>query len=191
VKPHYEKESSIIEAIIKGANEGLKLVLGIVALLMAFLGIVALIDSALNWIGQYIGIGVDISLTGMLTYVFYPFTLVIGVSPADAMEVSRLIGERIVMTEVKGYQDLALLLEAGRLQDPRSAFLATYALCGFAHVASLAIFVGGIAALVPGRIKDLSDQGPRALVAANLACLMTASVAGTFYSAGSILLGGQ
>lgn len=191
VKPHYEKESSVIEAVIKGANEGMKLVLGIVALLIAFLGIVSLLDGALAEGGRFLGMGFDTSLTGLLAYVFYPFTLVIGVPVSDAMEISRLIGERIVVTEVKGYQDLAFLLEAGKLSDPRSAFLAAYALCGFAHVASLAIFVGGIAALVPGRTRDLSALGPRALLAANLACLMTASVAGTFFTSGSILLGAQ
>jgi CNT family concentrative nucleoside transporter len=67
--------------------------------------------------------------------------------------------------------------------------LAAYALCGFAHVASLAIFVGGTAALVPERTKDLSSIGFRALIAATLACLMTAAVAGAFFTEGSILLG--
>ncbi len=85
--------------------------------------------------------------------------------------------------------DLADLIAKGTLHDPRSAFLATYALCGFAHVASMAIFVGGIAALVPKRTADLAAVGPRALLAATLACLMTASVAGTFFRGGSILLG--
>jgi CNT family concentrative nucleoside transporter len=189
VKPGYERESSVMEAIIKGANEGMKLVIGISALLMAFLGLVALADMALLWVGGLFGLGIDITLTGLLTYVFYPFTLVIGVPPSDAMEIARIIGERVVVTEVKGYQDLAVLLETGALQSPRSAFIATYALCGFAHVASLAIFVGGIAALVPGRTRDLSALGPRALLAANLACLMTAAVAGIFFTQGSILLG--
>lgn len=191
VKPHYEKESSIMEAIINGANAGLKLVFGIVALLIAFLGILALLDSALGWAGVHIGFGPEMSFTKILGYVFYPFTLVIGVPPSDAMEVAKLIGERAVATEVKSYQDLAVLLSSGALKDPRSAFLATYALCGFAHVASLAIFVGGIAALVPERTRDLSEVGFRALLAATLACLMTAAVAGTFYTHGSILLGGQ
>jgi CNT family concentrative nucleoside transporter len=112
------------------------------------------------------------------------------VTPQDAMEVARIIGERVVATEVKSYQDLAVLMQQGALHDPRSAFLAAYALCGFAHVASLAIFVGGIAALVPSRTADLSALGFRALLAATLACLMTAAVAGTFYTQGSILLGG-
>jgi CNT family concentrative nucleoside transporter len=90
---------------------------------------------------------------------------------------------------VKSYQDLAVLLTSGGLKHPRSAVLAAYALNGFAHFASLAIFIGGTAALVPGRTKDISSVGLRALLAATLACLMTAAVAGTFFVRGSILLG--
>lgn len=193
IKPYYERESSLIEAIINGANAGLKLAVGVVALLIAFLGLVALADFVFTGAGgkvnEFIGINIDWSLKGLLGYVFYPFTVVIGVPPSDAFEISRIIGERAIVTETKSYMDLAALMDAGILKDPRSAFLATYALCGFAHVASLAIFVGGIAALVPERIADLSAVGPRALLAATLACLMTASVAGTFFNGGSILLG--
>ena len=195
VDPYYEQESSVIEATINGANAGMKLALGIVALLIAFLGLVALFVLVLAWFGGYVnstaGIDMEWSLTSLLGYIFYPFTLIIGVPLADAFEISKLIGERSVLTETKSYIDLAALMRAGTLTDPRSAFLATYALCGFAHVASLAIFVGGTAALAPKRIKDLSAVGPRALLAATLACLMTAAIAGTFYSGGSILMGGS
>lgn len=193
VAPHYTRESGIMEAIIHGANEGVKMVVGIVALLLAFLGIVALIDFLLEGTGYHLnmltGLHIDWSLKGLLGYLFYPFTLVIGVPPQDAFEIAKLIGERAILTEVKSYQDLAVLLSQGALESPRSAVIATYALCGFAHVASLAIFVGGTAALVPERTKDLSSVGFRALIAATLACLMTAAVAGTFFTEGSILLG--
>jgi CNT family concentrative nucleoside transporter len=193
VRPFYEKESSFIEASINGANAGLKLVAGVVALLVAFLGLVALTDFIFTGAGARLnslfGTGIDWSLKGLLGYLFYPFTLAIGVPPSDAAEISKIIGERAIVTETKSYMDLASLLEAGSLNDPRSAFLAVYALCGFAHIASLAIFVGGTAALVPQRTTDLSAVGPRALLAATLACLMTAAVAGTFYTGGSILLG--
>ena len=193
IEPHYEKEATLMEAVIKGSNEGLKMVAGIAALLLAFLGLVALADSLLSGFGGHVnsltGMQLDWSLKGLLGYFFYPFTLVIGVHPSDAFEISKLIGERAVLTEVKAYQDLAVLLSSGTLKDPRSAVLAAYALCGFAHVASLAIFVGGTAALVPERTRDLSEVGFRALVAATLACLMTAAVAGTFFTSGSILLG--
>ena len=193
VAPHYEKESTVFEAVINGANEGVKMIVGIVALLLAFLGIVALADSILGAAGGAVngwtGLKVDWSLSGLLGYAGYPFAVMIGVPLQDAAAVARLIGERAVLTEVKAYQDLASLLAAGEIKDPRSAVLAAYALCGFAHVASLAIFVGGTAALVPSRTKDLSAVGLRALLAATLACLMTAAVAGTFYTGGSVLFG--
>ncbi len=193
VTPHYEKESSLMEAIINGANEGVKMIVGIVALLLAFLGIVALIDSLLSSTGlrlnNLFGLQIDWTVKGLLGYIFYPLTLVIGVPHSDAFEISKLIGERAVLTEVKSYQDLAILLSSGALKNPRSAVLAAYALNGFAHVASLAIFVGGTAALVPKRTRDLSAVGFRALIASTLACLMTAAVAGTFFTEGSILLG--
>jgi len=193
VMPHYEKESSLMEAIINGANEGVKMIVGIVALLLAFLGIVALIDFLLSGIGLRLnnlsGFQIDWTLKGLLGYIFYPLTLVIGVPHPDAFEISKLIGERVVLTEVKSYQDLAMLLSSGALKNPRSAVLAAYALNGFAHVASLAIFVGGTAALVPKRTRDISAVGFRALIASTLACLMTAAVAGTFFTEGSILLG--
>ena len=193
IQPHYEKESSFMEAIIKGANEGVKMVIGIMALLLAFLGLAALVDVLLTGAGlrlnTLLGLQIDWSLKGILGYVFYPFTLLIGVPLSDAFEIARLIGERAILTEVKSYQDLAHLLSSGTLKEPRSAVLAAYALCGFAHIASLAIFVGGTAALVPNRTKDLSEVGFRALLSATLACLMTAAVAGTFFTEGAILLG--
>lgn len=193
VTPHFEKEPGIIEAIIKGANEGIKMIVGIVALLLAFLGLAALADLFLTFLGGWLNgffcIHMDWSLKGLLGYIFYPLTLIIGVPYCDSLEIAKLIGERAVLTEVKSYQDLAILLDAGVLKDPRSAILAAYALSGFAHIASLAIFIGGTAALVPSRTKDLSAVGIRAFMAATLACLMTAAVAGIFITGGSILLG--
>jgi CNT family concentrative nucleoside transporter len=193
VKPHYEREDNLIMAVINGAHSGLRLLGGIVALLIAFLGIMALIDLILGGVGgivnQWFGLSVEWSLASLLGYVFYPFALVLGIPPADAWEVARLLAQRPIRTELVAYQELAGLLDAGKLIHPRSAIIASYALCGFAHIASLAIFVGGIGVLVPNRIKDLSRLGFRALVAATLACLMTGAVAGVFYSSGSILLG--
>jgi len=193
IEPHYERDNNLIEAIINGANSGVRLLVGIVALLLAFLGLVALIDLLLGmvggWLNGWLNWSVDFSLRGLLGYVFYPFTLIIGIPPSDAGPLARIIGERTVLTEVQSYQDLAKLLAQDVLKHPRSAVITTYALCGFAHVASLAIFVGGIAALAPKRTKDLSELGFRALLAATLGCLMTAAVAGTFFNKGSILIG--
>jgi len=194
VQPHYEREGSLFEAIIKGADSGMKLILGIVGLLLAVLGLVAVVDLVLGALGGRInelaGWSADWSLKGLLGYFFYPFALLMGVPAEDAMVVAGIVGERTVATEVAGYQDLAAALAAGSIRHLRSAVIATYALCGFAHVASLAIFVGGAAALAPARTRDLSSVGLRALAAATLACLLTACVAGVCLTESSILLGG-
>jgi len=194
VKPHYEREENLIMAIINGAMSGLKYLGGIVTLLLAFIGIVALLDLILGWFGgslnNWFGWNFDWSISTILGYISYPFTILLGVPPSDALEIAKLIGERTVVTEIPSYQHLSKLMADGVLVHPRSAIIASYALCGFAHIASLAIFVGGIGALVPERLKDLSRMGFRALLAATLACLMTGAVAGAFFTSGSILLGG-
>lgn len=194
ISPHYEREDNIILAIINGAWSGLRLLGGIFVLLIAFLGILALLDLVFGSFGGLVNnwfhLDFNWSFKNILGYIAYPFTLVLGVPPSDALKVAKLIGERTVATEVVSYQHLAQLLEHGSLVHPRSALIASYALCGFAHIASLAIFVGGIGALVPERYKDLSRVAFKALLAATLACLMTGAIAGLFYSPGSILLGG-
>ncbi|MFC1634858.1 NupC/NupG family nucleoside CNT transporter [Planctomycetota bacterium] len=194
VKPFYEKESSLFEAVINGANAGVKLIVGIVALLIAVLGLVALFDLLLSALGTKVnpllGLEGEWSLKAIFGYVFYPFTLALGIPPADAGVASRIIGERIIVTEVTAYKDFAVALEQDLFQHPRSAVITTYALCGFAHLASMAIFVGGICALVPEKAKNMGGPAVRALIAATLACLLTACVAGTFFTKGSILLGG-
>jgi len=193
VRPFYEKEKSLFEAIINGANAGVKMIVGIVALLIAVLGLVALADLLLSAVGSKInllfGIEFQWTLKNIFGYIFYPFTLVLGIPPSDAGAVSKIIGERLIVTEVVAYKDLAAALEQNLLQHERSAVITTYALCGFAHLASMAIFVGGISALAPDRVRNIGGVALRALLAATLACLLTACVAGTFFTEGSILLG--
>ncbi|MBC8438733.1 MAG: nucleoside transporter [Deltaproteobacteria bacterium] len=190
---HYEKDASLFEAIINGATSGLKVVFSIVALLIAVLGLVALIDLALGGVGSqlniWMGITIDWSLKGLLGYLFYPFTLIIGIPVEDAKIISQIIGERIILTEVASYQDLAAAISNNTLIHARSAVVTSYALCGFAHVASMAIFVGGITALAPERTAAVSSVAFKALIAATLACLLTACIAGTFFTDTSILLG--
>jgi len=189
VQPEVERYSGAIDAIIAGATAGVKLVVGICALLIAFLGILAVIDLALGALGGWLAGQLgwawasQLSLIWLLGQVFRPIAALIGVPWSDARLAGELLGRRLVATELPSYESLAELMNAGAFRHPRSAVVIAYALCGFAHVASLAIFVGGIAALVPSRRKDLAAVGPRALLAATLACLMTGAVAGTFFIA--------
>jgi len=193
VKPYYEREDNLIVAIINGADSGLKLLGGIVTLLLAFLGLLALLDLVLGFAGGYLnkllGTHIEWSLKTLLGYICYPFAAVLGVPASDILPVSKLIGERAIKTELYAYQHLSDMMAKGELASPRSAVIASYALCGFAHFASLAIFVGGTGALAPSRLRDLSRVGLRALLAATLATLMTACVAGTFFTGGTILWG--
>ncbi len=193
ISVNYEKAGNPIEAIINGSMTGVKMLVGIAALLIAFIGLVALLDSGLAYLGKVIGSvfghTVDITLNSILGYVFYPFTVAMGVPLEDAPQIARILGERIIMTEVKSYQDLSALVQAGKILHSRSVFIATYALCGFAHIPSLAIFVGGTSTLVPERTKDIAVIGLWALFAANVACFMTGALAGVFYTGqGGILL---
>jgi CNT family concentrative nucleoside transporter len=193
VRPFYEKEHNIFEAIINGANAGVKMIVGIAALLIAILGLVALVDLGLGSLGSKInalfGIEFQWSLKAICGFLFYPFTIILGVPLSDVGTVSQIIGERLVVTEVAAYKDFATALEENLLQHSRSAVITTYALCGFAHLASMAIFVGGVCALAPEKVRNIGSVAVRALIAATLACLMTACVAGTFFTQGSILLG--
>lgn len=193
VRAHYQRESNVFEAVISGANAGVKVIVGVGALLVAVLGLVALADLFLGFAGGKINalmsINIDWSLKGLLGMLFYPFTLIMGVPPEDAVTVAKIVGERTVATEVVGYQHLAAAIAGGALQNPRSIVITTYALCGFAHFASMAIFIGGVSALAPGKTRVLSQIGFRALSAATLACMMTACMSGMFYTGSSLLLG--
>ncbi len=168
-----------IESIITGANDGVKLCVGIITLLLAFLGLLSMCNWFLEFIGAKI-FGIDLSLQLTLKYLYYPITLIMGVPLKDAGQIATLLGERTIVTEVVSYQHLHQLIKDGVVSDTRSITIASYALCGFAHIASLAIFVGGFSALAPTRAKDLAQLGFRALYAATLACLMTGCVAGLF-----------
>jgi CNT family concentrative nucleoside transporter len=192
VKPFYEIGNSLFEAIINGANAGVNMIFGIVALLIAVLGLVALVDLFVSFLGaQVFGLETDFSLKTVFGYVFYPFTIILGVPVSDAAQVSKIIGERLIVTEVVAYKDLATALAQNALQHKRSVVITTYALCGFAHLASMAIFVGGVSALAPDKTRNIAAVALRALAAATLACLMTACVAGTFFTEdkASILFG--
>jgi CNT family concentrative nucleoside transporter len=177
-------ESSALDAILQGAMAGLQMTLGIVAVLVAFLGLLGVVNMILNGAGRELG--ADLSLQHLLGWCFRPLAWLMGIPPADAVEAGNLLGLRLVATEIPAYQQLAAAIQTGAFTDPRTPVIMAYALCGFTHVASLAIFTGGAVALAPERRSDILAAGPRALVAATLACLMTGAVAGVFARGGHV-----
>ena len=182
ITPHYEKPDNIFLAVINGAEDGVKVILSITALLVAVLGLAALVDMVLGMISS------ELSLKLLLTYMVYPLTWMLGIAQPDIHLAAGLIGEKLILTEVVAYQDLAKLLAEKSFSDPRSAVIVAYALCGFTHIASVAIFVGAVTAIAPEKAKEISQVSFRALIAATLACLMTGGIAGIFYRGGGLLL---
>ncbi|NDD63276.1 MAG: nucleoside transporter [Acidobacteria bacterium] len=183
------RSANLMSAIIAGAMDGLRLIAGISALLVAGLGLVALIDRVLALPTSWLGLSAPLSIARILAWIFYPFAALLGIVQADIPQAARLLGERVILTEVIPYQELAAMAANGELTDPRTVVIMSYALCGFAHFASAAIFVGGTAALAPTRRDDLAGIALRALLAATLATLMTGCVAGMFSTGNEVLLG--
>jgi CNT family concentrative nucleoside transporter len=173
-----ERDGSSMAALARGAWDGLRLAAGIATLLIAVLGLVAIFDLALARVSGLFG--ASIGLRDLLGWLFTPLVALLGIEGGDLREAGRLLGERAVLTEIPAYRDLAELARSGAV-SPRTLLVLSYALCGFAHVASMGIFVGGVAALAPSRRDDLAAVGPRALVAATIATLMTGALAGLFY----------
>jgi len=183
-----QRSRNLMSAIIQGAMDGLRLAAGISALLIAILGLVALADKILGAVSSWLGFAEPLSMVRLLGWIFYPLAFLLGIPQSDIAESARLLGERVILTEVVSYNDLAQLISGGQLSDPRTVVILSYALCGFAHIASVAIFVGGTAALAPSRRDDLAALGWRALLAATLATLMTGCVAGILSGSEGIIL---
>ena len=191
VDPHVDRENSLVEAVLAGGETGFKMIVGITSMLIAVVGLLAIANVFLGWCGNQVnpllGLSGNWSIEGTLAYVFYPFVWLMGVPAADVPVVANLLGLRMIATEVPAYFTLSQLLASNSI-EPRSAVIAAYALCGFAHIPSLAIYVGGATALVPNRKTDIAAVAWKALFVATLACLMTGAMAGIFCDNNSILL---
>lgn len=184
--------SNLVDAMATGAADGLKLALNIGAMLLAFIAIIY----SINWllvdgIGSVTGLNqwvIDttggayqgFSLQYILGQVFRVFAFCMGVSWSESLQVGSLLGQKMVINEFVAYLDLANMKAQGLLSE-KSIRIATYALCGFANFSSIAIQIGGIGGMAPGRQSDLSRLGLRAMIAASLATMMTATIAGAIF----------
>jgi CNT family concentrative nucleoside transporter len=183
---------NLIDAMATGAADGLKLALNIGAMLLAFIAIIY----ALNWIlvdfiGAFTGLNEFVvsstggtfdgfSLQYILGQIFRFFAFAMGVEWSETLQVGSLLGQKMVINEFVAYLDLAHMKSMGNLSE-KSIRIATYALCGFANFSSIAIQIGGIGGMAPSRQGDLSKIGMRAMIAATLATMMTATIAGALF----------
>jgi CNT family concentrative nucleoside transporter len=158
---------NVIDAAARGTSEGLQLALNVLAMLISFIALVALVNALLGRVG--------LSLQEIFGWVFAPVAWSMGVPWKDAPAIGDLLGTRMVLNEFIAYSELGPMKAT---LDPKSFTIATFALCGFANVSSIGIQIGGIGALVPNRRHDLARLGMRAMFAGTLANFMTATIAG-------------
>jgi concentrative nucleoside transporter, CNT family len=185
--------SNVVDALASGATDGLKLALNVGAMLLAFIAVIY----SLNWmlvdgIGEWTGLNQlviestngafnGISLQYIFGQVFRVFAFIMGVEWSETVQVGSLLGQKMVINEFVAYLSLADMKTAGVLSE-KSIIISTYALCGFANFSSIAIQVGGIGGMAPSRQGDLSRLGPRALLAASLATMLSGTIAGALFS---------
>lgn len=160
-----------LDALAKGASEGMHLAINILAMLIAFLAMVALLDGILALANP------DLTMARIFSHVFSPVAWLIGIPAAEIPDVATLLGTKLVLNEFVAYSDLTTLQAGDSALGSRTEMITTFALCGFANVGAVAIQIGGIGALAPERRSDLARLAVRALAGGYLASLMSAALA--------------
>ena len=166
--------SNIFDAAALGASDGLKLALNVGAMLIAFIGLIALLNGALAWVGSVFS-NDSLSLQLLLGYLFSPIAWLIGVPWQDAIAGGSFIGQKIVLNEFVAFVEFTPVAENF---SARSQAILIFALCGFANFSSIAILLGGLGSLVPSRRTEIAQLGLKAIFAGTLANLSSAAIAG-------------
>jgi concentrative nucleoside transporter, CNT family len=182
--PEMEKDTNFLGAISRGTVDGLHLALNVGAMLISFIALLYLINAMMGGAHNWLAIHPRLHLTWfpsslqqIFGWVFAPVAWVIGIPWHDCRAMGNLLGTRMVINEVVAFQQLGELIKASAF-DPRSARIATFALCGFANFSSIGIQIGGIGALAPDQRAQLAKFGIRAMLAGTMANLMSASIVG-------------
>ena len=163
------QDNNLVDAIGRGATDGLKLAANVAAMLIAFISLVAMINFILSLLGT--------SMQEMLGLLFKPLAWTMGIPWADAKIVGTLMGEKIVLTELIAFRDLSDYVSNNTISE-RSVIIASYALCGFANFGSIGIQLGGIGSMAPKRKNDLSKLVFKAMLGGAIASWLTASIVG-------------
>ena len=169
--------TNALDAMCQGASDGMKLTLNVLAMLIGFTAAIALLNYLIVLPQNWIGVNAPITFDQILGWLNAPFAWLMGVPWVDCDAIGQALGKRIVFTEFFGYMEITSLKET---LDPRSFTLATFAICGFANFASIAIQIGGIGSLAPERRADLASLGLRAMAGGILVGYTNACIAGLF-----------
>jgi len=193
--------SNLLDSITSGTTQGVKLAINVGAMLIVFIAMIAMLNYFLGWVGNLVFIGSDadvglvdswiqqisggtfehLSLEALVGFLFAPLAWAIGVSGGDTLEVGQLLGIKTVTNEFIAYTQMGELMQNDRLSQ-KTIFVTTFALCGFANFGSVGIQLAGIGGLAPEQRPVLVTLGIKALIGGTIASLLTASIAGMFYS---------
>lgn len=191
VKLHVEKtHANVIEAAAAGAGDGMRLAMNVAAMLVAFIALIALTNAILGYVGDITGLNgwlqqtwhiqQRFSLELLFGMVLQFFAFIIGVPWADALNVGSLMGIKLVLNEFVAYTRMSEMVSTGMLSE-KAIIISTYALCGFANFASIAILIGGISPLAENRRGDIAAFGMRAVLGGTIVTLLTAAIAGMLF----------
>ncbi|MFB1094723.1 NupC/NupG family nucleoside CNT transporter [Vibrio diabolicus] len=180
-----DKPVNVIDAAAGGAASGLQLALNVGAMLIAFVGLIALINGMLGGIGGWFGMP-ELTLELILGYAFSPLAFLIGVPWAEAVTAGSFIGQKIVVNEFVAYlnftpylgENAQVIAATGEVMSEKTTAIISFALCGFANLSSIAILLGGLGSLAPSRRSDIARMGVKAVLAGTLSNLMAATIAG-------------
>tara|TARA_R110001583_G_scaffold50934_1_gene158986 strand:+ start:4373 stop:5689 length:1317 start_codon:yes stop_codon:yes gene_type:complete len=173
-----DKPVNVIDAAAAGASSGLKLALNVGAMLIAFIALIALINTMLGAFGDVVGIQA-LTLEQILGYLFAPIAFLIGVPWSEAVVAGSLLGQKLVVNEFVAYIDF---MNVKDVLSEHTQVIITVALCGFANLSSMAILLGGLGVLAPSRRPDIARLGLKAVMAGTLSNLMSATLVGIFFA---------
>jgi CNT family concentrative nucleoside transporter len=172
--PPPRETGSVMDAIVSGTTDGLRLVVSIAAMLLVMVALVALVNMILGALTE--PMGYRLSVEAILGWLMTPLALLMGIPWGEAAQAGQLIGIKTVLNELLAYVQLAGLSDT--VISQRSRLILTYALCGFANFGSLGIMTGGLVALCPDRRDDILKLAPRSIISGTLATMMTGAVIG-------------
>ncbi len=173
VKSQY---SNTIDAITHGAGEGFKIAMNVIAMLIGFIALIALIDWSLFKLGHLFSADLNLSLNYLFGKLFYPMAWSMGIPNVDIQNAATLLGQKLTINEFVAFKSLTS--KAVPIITEKGLFIVSIAICGFANFSSVGMLIGGIGELVPSRRKDLAELGLKALLCGTLASYLSASIAG-------------
>jgi len=188
--PRSDAGDGVLDALIKGTGDGIKLAVNVGAMLLVFMAVIYLFNFVFLKIGDLTSLNglilessngayEGLSLQYILGMLFSPIAWLLGIPANEMVAVGQLLGEKTILNEFVAYASLTDLIGADAL-SPKAVIISTYALCGFANFGSIGIMIGGITAIAPGQRSNVINFGFKALVGGSIACFLTAIIAGLF-----------